>query len=208
MATSRNFPTWNSLIINSRKVDAAEWKQNKTKLDETFQGVLKWNNNQETGCYLASQNKYLFFPTHTAAEKEAVQPILGAVLRALSHISADSEGRSDLRRERCTPKTSADSKSTINPLTPLLLGQELSFIKEVKNVRRKNETAQSSHDEVTKQICGHLGKRALVAFDIGDVGVDSTSVGLVMTPLYMQVIRLKLEIWGQQKRKFSSSGPT
>jgi hypothetical protein len=61
MATSRNFPTWNSLIINSRKVDAAEWKQNKTKLDETFQGVLKWNNNQETGCYLASQNKYLFF---------------------------------------------------------------------------------------------------------------------------------------------------
>jgi hypothetical protein len=36
----------------------------------------------------------------------------------------------------------------------------------------------------------------LVAFDIGDVGVDSASVGVIMTPVYVQVIRMKLEGMG------------
>jgi hypothetical protein len=196
---------WNLLISNSKKVDAEDWKKNKSKLPETLQAILKWND--PTGCHPASLQKCPF-PKDTAAEKEAVQPILGAVLRGLSQICADSEGRSDMRRERYMPKTSASPKRYIdfeskhlNPFTPLLLGQELSFIKEVKNVRRKNECAKSLHDEVTKQICGHLAKRALVAFDIGDVGVDSTSVGLIMTPVYMQVIRLKLENMGTAEAK-------
>jgi hypothetical protein len=196
------------LIIDSPKLDAEVWKKKKTKLSETLQAVLKWNDHQETGCYPARKKKYPSFPNAIAAEKEAVQPILGAVIRALSQICDDSESRADLRRERYMPKTSAGTRRFIDfesqcldPFTPLLLGQELSFIKEVKNVRRKNERAQSLHAEVTKQICGHLGKRALVAFDIGDVGVDSTSAGLVMTPVYMQVIRLKLENMGTAEAK-------
>jgi hypothetical protein len=196
------------LIIDSPKLDAEVWKKKKTKLSETLQAVLKWNDHQETGCYPARKKKYPSFPNAIAAEKEAVQPILGAVIRALSQICDDSESRADLRRERYMPKTSAGTRRFIDfesqcldPFTPLLLGQELSFIKEVKNVRRKNERAQSLHAEVTKQICGHLGKRALVAFDIGNVGVDSTSAGLVMTPVYMQVIRLKLENMGTAEAK-------
>jgi hypothetical protein len=197
---------WNRLIINSKRIAAGDWKNRKTKLLETLQVILKWKE-QETGCIPARTKKYPF-PTDTAAEKDAVQPILGAVLRALSQICADSEGRSDLRRERFMPKTSAGPRRFIDfeskcldPFTPVLLGQELSFIKEVKNVRRKHENAQFLHDEVTKQICGHLGKRALVAFDIGDVGVDSTSAGMVITPVYMQVIRLKLENMGTAEAK-------
>jgi hypothetical protein len=45
------------------------------------------------------------------------------------------------------------------------------------------------------------GKRALVAFDIGDVGVDSKSAGLVMKSVCMQVIRLKLEAMGTAEAK-------
>jgi hypothetical protein len=172
-----------------------------------LQAILKWNDQETIGCNPGRKKNYRF-PNVIAAEKEAVQPILGAVLRALSQICAGSEGRSDLRRERCMPKTSAGPKRFIdfeskhlNPFTPLLLGQELSLIKEAKNVRRKHESAQTLHDEVTKQVCGHLGKRALVAFDIGDVGIDSTSAGLVMTPVYMQVIRLKLENMGTAEAK-------
>jgi hypothetical protein len=198
---------WNSLIIDSAKVDAEGWKNKKNKLSDILQAVLNWNDHQDTGCYPAKKKIYPF-PNAIAAEKEAVQPLLGTFLRALLQICDDSEGCSDLRRERYMPKTSAGTRRFIDfesqcldPFTPLLLGQELSFIKEVKNVRRKNESAESLHAEVTKQICGHLGKRALVAFEIGDVGVDSTSVGLVMTPVYMQVIRLKLENMGTEQAK-------
>jgi hypothetical protein len=76
------------LIINSEKLDVAGWMKNKTKLDKTLQAILKWDNDRETDCCPASQKEYPFFPTDIAAEKEAVQPILG-LLRALSHISAD-----------------------------------------------------------------------------------------------------------------------
>lgn len=95
------------------------------------------------------------------------------------------------------PTRTVDFESNpLNPFTYRLLSQEISLIKEVKNVRRRQQGAQLWHDEVTMRMCGHLAKRALVAYDVGDVGVDSRSAGVIMTPVYMQVISLKLHGMG------------
>jgi hypothetical protein len=70
------------------------------------------------------------------------------------------------------------------------------LIKKAKNVCGKHQGAKSLHEEVARQMCGYLAKRALVAFDIGDVCADSRSVGVIITPVYMQGISLKLQSIG------------
>lgn len=195
---------WSELVQKSKKCDMIFFRKKPAKVEPTVQAILQWDN---------PNNKFakLIFPTDTAAEKEAVQPILCSLLRALSQIRDDrtgSESRSDLRRERYMPPSVAGPRRFVdfesNPLSPftgVLLNQEMSLVKEAKNLRRKSESAEQLHGQVSKQMCGHLAKRALVAFDVGDVGVDSRSAGVIITPVYIQVISLQLEGMGTKNAK-------
>jgi hypothetical protein len=60
----------------------------------------------------------------------------------------------------------------------------------------RHEGVQVSHIDVIKHMCGHLAKRTLIAFNMGAVGINSRSVGVIITPVYMQVISLKLQDMG------------
>jgi hypothetical protein len=105
------------------------------------------------------------FPPNESLEKQAVQPIFGAELCVLALIgSDDTECRSDIRSERYMPATKykryvdyASSQLTVSPSSSALR-QEMSMLKEIKNVSRKNEGAEAMHIHVLNQMCGHLGR--------------------------------------------------
>jgi hypothetical protein len=148
------------------------------------------------------------FPTPYASETVAVQPILRSLFRVLSQIlpesdessdESNSNARIDQRRERYIPKFGKRpsrfvdvESSKLQPCSPVLLDDEFQLLKEMKTVFRSKEHAEDLYREVRDQIVGHLAKRALAAFQTADVGIDSASVGLIITPLYMQVIRLEV----------------
>ena len=181
---------WCELVQKSTKKNATFFA---TAADSqpTVNAILHWETQ-------GSKSTNLVFPNDESAEKNAVQPILGALVSVLSQIRDDKTGSQG--REQSTNgsrRRNVDYESSpLNPFTGVLLNQEMALLKEVKNVRRKGEGARQMHDQVSKQSCGHQAKRALVAFDVGDVGIDSRSIGVIMTPVYMQVISLRLEGMG------------
>ena len=97
------------------------------------------------------------------------------------------------------PRRWVDFESTpLTPFEPLLYNHSISLLGEAKNVCRVGQCAQILHKDAINQIIGNLAKRTLVAFDIGDVGINSISVGIVLTTVYMQVIRLRLSNMGKE----------
>jgi hypothetical protein len=70
----------------------------------------------------------------------------------------------------------------------------------MKNIRRSNgDDAKLMHEQCSNQVRGHLAKRTLAAFNIANLGIDSKSVGLVITPVYIQVIEMNLQNMGSER---------
>jgi hypothetical protein len=141
------------------------------------------------------------FPTEVSAEKEAVQPIIGALLRTLSQIPTadENDGRSNLLRERFFPPSQeVGPRRYLDFETDFLAPFVPTFVPQAapapatKNKARRGQNAKSIHRESSKQMCRHLARRTLVAFDVGNKGINSSSVGLIITPAYMQMIRMSL----------------
>jgi hypothetical protein len=72
---------------------------------------------------------------------------------------------------------------------------------EAKNFARKNKKAKAMHSEVVKQLTGYMGKRLLIAFELGNVGVDAKATGVLVTPVYVQALRLELINMGTENVK-------
>ena len=216
---------WNQLVLTSIKVTvertghSGKFKlikrdkkaHKKRDFKETIDSILRWEEHtvERTGCgQRGNRIKVRVFPDIFAAEKEAVQPILGSVIRALSGIHAREDtnnSRIDLRSERYMPAHTATGRSKrfidfestqVDRFSPVLLDQEMRLIKEVKNVRRRSRNARTLHQQVCAQVFGSLAKRTLIAFEIGNIGIDALSVGVVLTPVYMQVLSVQLENMG------------
>ena len=217
---------WNDLFEMAK----FENKPKKNAINATASRILNWKEK--------SKKAKFTFPTDSSLEKDAVQPIVAALLRAVSFIGEDDEinaqgqdvagatavvqvrnegdneddvlqggessARSEVRTERYIPKTRGTGTkrfvdcelNQIMAFNPYLLAHEMSLPVEVKNVARKARTPEGLHDEGVKQIAGHLAKRTLVAFDIGGVGIDLKSIGLVITPVYVEVLTMTLSGMG------------
>jgi hypothetical protein len=81
---------------------------------------------------------------------------------------------------------------------PILLPQDISVALEVKNLTRKSKPAKAMHAQVVKQLTGYMAKRILVAFEVGNVGVNAVAVGVLITPVYVQVLKLELSSMGTE----------
>ena len=108
--------------------------------------------------------------------------------------------RSDCRQERYIPplvgqgtRHFADFEiNEVMAFNPYLLPHETSVLVEAKNIMRLGKTAKETHKEAVNQCTGHLAKRTLVALNMGGVGVDLKSIGLIITPVYVEVITMTL----------------
>jgi hypothetical protein len=194
---------WKSVILDAEIVDPLQHqdtvkKKNgyKTAMKRTANSIRLFENYQD--------GQQLKFPSGVAGEKDAVQPIIYALLRALSGIG--DGGRDDGSQERrhepgCTGgnRRFMDFKPCfVDGFFPILLPHKLSVALEVKKLTRKNKPADAMHEDVVKQLTGYMAKRILVAFEVGNVGVNAAAVGVLITPVYVQVLRLELAGMGTQ----------
>lgn len=201
-----------TLLKPMKSSDSAHDKQvYKSRMEETAQLILDWKRSSIV------PNKKVFFPNETSAEKQAVQPILYSVLRALATTdkecaedSMDKRSGDDIHRERTYPPThEQETKRQIDfevgatrQYTPVALPMMATqSAMEAKNTARKNQHAKQMHLEVIKQVIGHCSKKVSVAFDIGNIGVDGSSTGIILTPVYMQAVQVRLEDTGSDDVK-------
>jgi len=168
-------------------------------------------------------------PEETAGENDAVQPILHALLYRLSTIqpSSSSESsddsksyyklRSDIHTERRI-KTNIKVNigggnvgkglrcldyevGSLRPFHGVLPPHLVRGAIEAKNVARKNRNAGQLHKEARNQIIGLCAKKILVAFDFGNVGINASTTGVIITPVYVQFIRVSIQEMGTKEAK-------
>jgi len=176
----------------------------KSRMEETAQLILDWEPSSDV-----PNNKVFHFPNEIAAEKQAVQPILYSILRALATTDKESgedymdkRNGEDIHRERTYPAIhKQETKRQIDfeagatrAYTPVALPMISTQIPmEVKNNARKNQNAEPMHFEVIKQDIGHCSKKVSIAFNIGNIGVDGSSTAILLTPVYMQAVQVCLQ---------------
>ena len=173
---------WSDLVEYSKKFDP-------TSDDKAVWMIVddigQWIDGNDKGHLPHRDGRKPKFPSLVAGERGAIQPIVGALLQSLSRVPIQGAQPTDRRFIDLASKE-------LDPYNPILVFQETSFPKEVNNLRRKNQNAERMHIELLEQAVGRCAMRALVGFDVGDVGVGSTSVCMILTPIYMQVVRLRL----------------
>jgi len=203
-----------TLLAPLKVSESTQWKHNyKHRMEETAQRILDWKCSS-----VVPQDKIFYFPNETSAEKQAVQPILYSILRALATTDKESSGEDsmyirngeDIHRERTYPpihlqqsKRQIDFEAgAVRQYTPLALPMTATQIPmEVKNVARKNQNAESMHFEVIKQVVGHCSKKVSIAFDIGNIGVDGSSTAIILTPVFVQAVQICLKGTGSDNVK-------
>jgi hypothetical protein len=155
------------------------------------------------------RKKSCAFPNEFAGEKDAVQPILYSLFRALSGIEKnENRGRGDIRRKRRDEPGTTGSRRLMDyepcflgSFAPILLPHQFTLAIEATNIARKNKKAKAMHSEIVKQLTGYMGKRLLIAFELGNVVVDAKATGVLVTPVYVQVLCLELINMGTENVK-------
>ena len=222
------------LIKNSKLMTPLKPKPKKTEKNKycrrvkaTVTRIMEW----ESGSSVSSNSKQLFVPSEIAGEKDAVQPILHALLYKLSTIqpSSSSESsssndtrrkyklRSDIHTERVIRTIVRDDErggiagkksrfldyevGSLRPFHGVLPPHLVRSGIEAKNIARTNKNAEQLHAEARNQIIGLCAKKLLVAFDFGNAGIDASTTGVIITPVYVQFIRVSISGMGTDNAK-------
>ena len=204
---------------NSEINDELRKKNYCDKMKATATHIMKWDSDLK----IVKQ----CMPAETVGEKDAIQPILHALLYRLSTIqpSASSESsddskndynlRSDIHTEsriktnirdnavggnagkgsRCLD----DEVGSLRPFHGVLPPHLARAGIEAKNIARKNRNADELHEEARNQIIGLCAKKILVAFDFGNVGIDASTTGVIITPVYVQFVRVSIQGMGTKE---------
>eukprot|EP01083_Nonionella_stella_P225750 802295_1 len=194
------------------------------QMKATATHIMKWENG-------SSVPDKSHMPAETTGEKDAVQPILHALLYKLSTLeprsSSSSESsndtrrnyklRSDIHTERFTKTNITDNEGSNNAgKRKRVLDDEVGSLRpvhgvlpphlvrtgiEVKSIARNNKNAAQLHQEARNQIIGLCAKKLLVAFDFGNTGINASTTGVIVSPVYVQFIRVSINGMGTKEAK-------
>ena len=70
---------------------------------------------------------------------------------------------------------------------------------DAKNIARGSHPANQLHKEARNQIIGLCAKKILVAFDFGNVGINASTTGVIITPVYVQFVRVSIQGMGTKE---------
>ena len=184
----------NTCLIEPLKMnDSRETKEEYgKKINETCRLIREWSENKNI-----PDDKRVFFPTEYAGEKDGVQPILYALLWALTTMG--TRKGEDIHRERVYPPLHDQAPRRLvdfeagepRPYSKVALPITATQVP-IENTARKRQNPENVHMEGRKQNIGHSGKRVLVAFDIGNTGVDASSTSILKTPTYVEAVKVSL----------------
>ena len=209
--TLRRFSiVWNKLVLGSTKFSSSDYQKKHRFMSkqalETINEVINWNNGLLTKSNRRdSRTDYssLYFPD-CAVETETVRPLIAALTHALNQIDPEEEDEEDQTGKTLSNKFERQNKrhkpdtnlcTDVDSMTTNIFKPDHDFklAKIVKNVCRVSIGADALRNEAEFQILSPLGKRCLDAFNVAGVGIDADSVGLIITPVYVQVVRLRLQ---------------
>jgi hypothetical protein len=145
---------------------------------------------------------------HTEKEKKVVQPVLAAILWKMMHLvgsiaglKVGSPARNHVIRERCiAPSVAVNESDRIIDITLFKDGKWTSKLQEVfrefpievKCLNLVRENAVTLSGQSKDQLLGHLHKRLRWAFEFGNLGVDCTATGAVMTLAHVEIVQVCL----------------
>jgi phage shock protein A len=170
----------------------------------TTNAILKWTS--ET--IVDEKTKYARPPTDRDSEATADQPILQAVIcriietLANSNASAVQHEQEDgatteqsvvvsnvgNMKDRRIDTTVSPREEYLAPMLPMMVKKAI----EIKTAREEEGKFNKALEKGRSQIVGHLGKRLLYAFDFGGAGKNDSALGVSLTHLSIEVIKMTL----------------
>ena len=178
------------------------------KMEETCRLIRNWSLTNID----IPDDKILYFPNEVAGEKDGVQPILYSLLWVLATLD-DRKGEDIHRERKYPPLNGQDTRRFVDfeageprPFSEYAFPFSATQVPiEAKNNSRTNQNAESMHQEGMKQNIRHSSKRVMVAFDIGNKGVDSSSTSVLLTPTHVQAVKVSLKGTGSDNIRIETN---
>lgn len=203
--------SFHSFVVNlfAVAVQSADPK----RVQNTTNDILNWESTN--GSAVADNKKTSYYarpPMNVDKETESDQPILQAVICRIIRIIVENNKETDAttalqkyehlvtserqlvgfrgknERERRIDITTYQSEEFL----PLMLASMVQKPIEIKVGRATRGKFMKGTEKGRLQIVGHLGKRLEYCFHFGGVGLDSFCIGIALTTLSIEVIRMEL----------------
>ena len=165
---------------------------------------------------LSSKSKK-YVPGPRSTEIAGAQPYLLALLQSLGICRELSDSTHEAEESECSDSPAKSHIGSSRMLIKTLLrkkrimdkslfapGRYVYFFRddaieipvEEKSGERCDQNPDALLEESVAQIVSHLAKHVGVAFNFAGFGIDSFATGLVLTPAYVKIVRLRLENMG------------